>query len=162
MFGNVKNYYNHNLTEEGIGKTDVLVGAFMFLEKKVYDSVGGFDEDYFMYGEDIDLSYKLLKAGFDNYYYGETTVIHYKGESTLKDRSYAKRFYGAMQLFYKKHFSTNVFFDAAVWLGLKIAFMLRKPPTKHKAEVNSYVLISDNMDQELVKKLGANLQFKKD
>ena len=79
MFGNGKNYYANHLEQTDIGKVDILVGAFMFVKRDVYASVGGFDEDYFMYGEDIDISYKLIKQGFDNYYFGSTTVIHYKG-----------------------------------------------------------------------------------
>lgn len=149
MLGKVDKYYNNEVAINDIGKTDVLVGAFMFMTKNVYDAVGGFDEDYFMYGEDIDLSYKLIKAGFDNYYYGQSTIIHYKGESTLKDKSYARRFYGAMQLFYKKHFSHNVFFDVAVWMGLKIAFLLRQAPKKYKPTVQRYVFLSDQIHPKL-------------
>ena len=92
----------------------------MLLKKNVYDCVGGFDERYFMYGEYIDLSYSVLNAGYDNYYYGKTTIVHFKGESTLKDEVYAKRFYGAMQLFYKKHFKANLFFDIIVKLGVSL------------------------------------------
>ena len=105
LFGNGKNYYANHLNENETGKVDVLVGAFMFLKRDVYIKVKGFDEDYFMYGEDIDLSYKLLQSGFQNYYFGETTCIHYKGESTAKDKKYTERFYKAMKLFYKKHFN---------------------------------------------------------
>ncbi|MEM6687464.1 MAG: glycosyltransferase family 2 protein, partial [Bacteroidota bacterium] len=92
ILGNSNSGYYSELDKKEIGKVDILVGAFMLLKKSVYDTVGGFDEDYFMYGEDIDLSYKIRKAGFQNYYFGKTTVLHYKGESTLKDKTYAKRF----------------------------------------------------------------------
>jgi len=120
LIGLSKDYYVSNLKESEIGKSPVFVGAFMLLKRSLYEALGGFDERYFMYGEDIDLSYSILNAGFDNYYYGKTTVIHYKGESTLKDEVYAKRFYGAMQLFYKKYFKSNFLFDIAVSLGVKI------------------------------------------
>ena len=154
MLGRVKNYYAGHLKEDDIGKADVMVGAFMFLKKDVYEGVGGFDEDYFMYGEDIDLSYRLIKSGYDNYYYGETTVIHYKGESTLKDRKYAQRFYHAMQLFYKKHFSRNKLFDLLVWFGLQVAFWIRRTPKAKKSEIDHYVLVSLADYPELRKTLG--------
>ncbi len=124
--GNSTNYYANHVQENDIAKVDILVGAFMFMKRAVYNQLNGFDEDYFMYGEDIDLSYKAIKSGLDNYYLGTTSIIHYKGESTLKDKSYAKRFYGAMQIFYKKHFKSNMVFDVFVWLGIKLAFLFRK------------------------------------
>ncbi len=124
IFGNSKAYYANHLNENETGKVDILVGAFMFIKREFIMKVKGFDEDYFMYGEDIDLSYKVLKAGYNNYYFGETTVIHYKGESTLKDKHYANRFYGAMQIFYKKHFKKNVLFDMFVWLGITIGLFI--------------------------------------
>ena len=121
LIGNDQAYYANHVELEGIGDVDILVGAFMFVKKNVYDAVGGFDEDYFMYGEDIDLSYKVLKAGYRNIYFGASTIIHFKGESTLRDVSYAKRFYGAMQIFYKKHFNQNFIFNGLVWLAIKLA-----------------------------------------
>ena len=120
LIGLSSEYYVSDIKDNAIGKASVFVGAFMFLTKKRYQEVGGFDERYFMYGEDIDFSYSILKAGYDNYYYGKTTVIHYKGESTLKDEVYAKRFYGAMKLFYEKHFKPNFLFNLMVNLGVKI------------------------------------------
>ena len=120
LIGLSKEYYVSELKNEYIGKVPVFVGAFMLLKKNVYECVRGFDERYFMYGEDIDLSYSVLNAGYDNYYYGKTTIIHFKGESTLKDEVYAKRFYGAMELFYKKHFKANLFFDIIVKLGVSL------------------------------------------
>jgi len=125
LIGLSKRYYVSVLKDTDIGKASVFVGAFMFLTKKRYQEVGGLDERYFMYGEDIDFSYSILKAGYDNYYYGKTTVIHYKGESTLKDEVYAKRFYGAMKLFYKKHFKSNFLFNLMVNLGVKIIPLLK-------------------------------------
>jgi GT2 family glycosyltransferase len=124
ILGLSKSYYASEVSENSIAKTSIFVGAFMLLSKRVYQEVGGFDERYFMYGEDIDLSYSVINAGYDNYYYGKTSIIHYKGESTLKDAVYAKRFYGAMQLFYKNYFNTNVLFDVVVNLGVKIIPLL--------------------------------------
>src|SRR5690606_3882692 len=92
MLGKDKLYYSA-LSENQSGKVSVVTGAFMFVEKKKYLSLKGFDEDFFMYGEDIDLCYRAEKAGLENYYFADTTIIHYKGESTNKDKVYLKRFY---------------------------------------------------------------------
>ena len=87
---------------------DVLSGAFMVMRKETLDKVGLLDEDFFMYGEDIDLSYRITQSGYKNYYYPETTIIHYKGESTKKSSvNYVYVFYKAMAIFAKKHFETN-------------------------------------------------------
>src|SRR5690606_21248127 len=105
-------YYANHLSPTDTGEVDILVGAFMFLKKDIFYEVEGFDEDYFMYGEDIDLSYKVLQAGYQNIYFGKTAILHYKGESTLKDKTYVKRFHRAMQIFYNKHFKSHPFLDA--------------------------------------------------
>lgn len=126
MVGEASNYYANYLEPNSIGKVDVLVGAFMFMSRQRYLQVEGFDEDYFMYGEDIDLSYKLLKAGYKNYYFGKESVIHFKGESTVKDEVYRARFYGAMQLFYKKHFSNSKLTNLIVKAALKVAKRVHK------------------------------------
>lgn len=144
--GFTKAYYAHKIDPEAIGGVEVLVGAFMLVKKDVYQNVGGFDEDYFMYGEDIDLSYKILKAGYQNVYYGKTAIIHYKGESTVKDKVYARHFYGAMHIFYDKHFKTNRMIDVLVKLGIRLSgFYLKKyqgPPPKTK----TCVLLTNNSD----------------
>ncbi|WP_420572416.1 glycosyltransferase family 2 protein [Kordia sp.] len=147
ILGNKNSGYYSNLKEDEIGKIDILVGAFMLMKKEIYQKVGGFDEDYFMYGEDIDLSYKIKKAGFQNYYYGKTTVIHYKGESTLKDKTYAKRFYGAMQLFYKKHFKRNIIYDIAVTLGAKLIPLVSKPEKTTQKQVQKYIFVSNSVER---------------
>jgi N-acetylglucosaminyl-diphospho-decaprenol L-rhamnosyltransferase len=97
-------YYLGHLHEGSSHAVDILSGAFMIIKKTVLDLTGGFDEQFFMYAEDIDLSYRINKAGFKNYYLSGTTIIHFKGESTRKDFRYVKMFYSAMQLFMKKHF----------------------------------------------------------
>jgi len=153
VLGNGSAYYANHVSSEGTAKVDILVGAFMWLKKDVYESVGGFDEDYFMYGEDIDLSYKVVKAGYDNYYYGKITIIHFKGESTLKDAKYAQRFYGAMQIFYKKHFKQNLFFNAMVWLGIKSAQMLRKSSEEVELKPKRSYVYSTTIDHSLEKQL---------
>ena len=149
LFGNSKDYYANHLQENEVGEVAVLVGAFMLLKRDVYRAVGGFDEDYFMYGEDIDLSYRVLKAGYNNYYNGESSVIHFKGESTLKDTFYARRFYGAMQIFYKKHFKKNVLFDMLVWLGIRVVYVFRKMPINQQKKVSQYIFISDIVNEKL-------------
>lgn len=146
MMGWPKDYYANHLSPFDIGNVDVLVGAFMLLKKELFGEVGGFDEDYFMYGEDIDLSYKILKAGYQNIYYGETTILHYKGESTLKDKIYAKRFYGAMHVFYKKHFKTHSIFDVMVRFGIFFSKFLSKVPKEAKNEVNDHVVLTKSSD----------------
>ncbi|NNE30771.1 MAG: glycosyltransferase family 2 protein [Winogradskyella sp.] len=152
LLGNTKQYYN-SLNKDAIGEVEILVGAFMLVKKEVYTSVGGFDEDYFMYGEDIDLSYKIYKSGFKNYYYGKSTVIHFKGESTLRDAQYAKRFYGAMQIFYKKHFKKNPLFSIMVWLGIKLAYVFRSSSTIKPLFIKHTYVISKHIDKNLQAKL---------
>ncbi len=99
-------YHLGYLDENKINEVDVLAGAFMLLRKTTLDKIGLLDEDFFMYGEDIDLSYRIKKGGFKNYYFPETTIIHYKGESTKKGSlNYVKVFYNAMIIFAKKHFT---------------------------------------------------------
>ena len=159
ILGNSKDYYANHLSQQDLGEVNILVGAFMLIKKSAYDTVGGFDEDYFMYGEDIDLSYKVLTAGYKNYYYGETTVIHFKGESTLKDRTYARRFFGAMQIFYEKHFKQNLVFDMVVWLGIKLAFIFRRRNRKIYKTISEYIFVSNAMNKSLESKLPIKLSL---
>lgn len=98
-------YHLTYLDKDKIQEVEVLSGAFMIIRKSVLDKIGLLDEDYFMYGEDIDLSYRILKGGYKNYYYPETRIIHYKGESTKKTSiNYVFIFYKAMIIFAQKHF----------------------------------------------------------
>jgi GT2 family glycosyltransferase len=97
-------YYAGQIDSNQINKVDVLSGAFMFIRKSVWDSIKGLDEDFFMYGEDIDLSYRIQKAGYSNYYFPGVTIVHYKGESTSKGSlNYVIAFYKAMILYTRKH-----------------------------------------------------------
>ncbi|MES2838573.1 MAG: glycosyltransferase [Bacteroidota bacterium] len=99
-------YHLGYLDNDKIHAIDVLAGAFMLLRKSVIDKIGALDETFFMYGEDIDLSYRITLAGYKNYYYPETKIIHYKGESTKKSSvNYVFVFYQAMIIFATKHFS---------------------------------------------------------
>lgn len=126
LLGQDSRYYAEHLNPKEHGPVEVLVGAFMLMTKVIYDEVGGFDEDYFMYGEDIDLSYKITKAGYENYYFGEAVVLHYKGESTKRDDAYYDRFYGAMQIFYRKHLSQSKLEEKSVSLGVSMAKKLNR------------------------------------
>lgn len=102
-------YYLGHLHERKTSAVDVLCGAFMMVRRTVLEKTGGFDERYFMYGEDIDLSYQISLNGYRNYYFPEVTITHYKGESTnKKSRAYFDHFYGAMDLFVKKYFRSGV------------------------------------------------------
>jgi len=99
-------YHLSYLDQNKIHEVDILSGAFLLIRKTVTDRIGGLDESFFMYGEDIDISYRIIKAGYKNYYFPETRIIHYKGESTKKSSiNYVMVFYQAMIIFAKKHFS---------------------------------------------------------
>ncbi len=99
-------YHLGFLDNDKVHEIDVLSGAFMLVRKSVLDKIGLLDETFFMYGEDIDLSYRIRQAGFKNYYFPDTRIIHYKGESTKKSSiNYVLVFYNAMIIFARKHFS---------------------------------------------------------
>ncbi len=115
-------YYLGHLTENSNHEVDVLAGAFMMTPRKVLTLTGSFDEIFFMYGEDVDLSYRIQKAGFKNFYFAATSIIHFKGESTGKGSlNYVRLFYKAMSLFVKKHYSGSragifiFFIQVAIW-----------------------------------------------
>ena len=98
-------YHLGYLDKDENHEIEVLAGAFMLMRKSVLDEIGLLDEAFFMYGEDIDLSYRIIKGGYKNYYFSDTQIIHYKGESTKKGSlNYVKVFYNAMIIFAKKHF----------------------------------------------------------
>jgi GT2 family glycosyltransferase len=101
-------YHLGHLNKDEIHSVDVLAGAFMFLRKETLELTGYLDETFFMYGEDIDLSYRITQADYKNYYFPESTIIHYKGESTKKGSlNYVKMFYQAMIIFAGKHFTSR-------------------------------------------------------
>jgi GT2 family glycosyltransferase len=101
-------YHLGYLNEHETHEIEILSGAFMLMRKSVLDEIGLLDEAFFMYGEDIDLSYRIVKAGHKNYYFPDTKIIHYKGESTKKSSvNYVFVFYRAMIIFAQKHFSQN-------------------------------------------------------
>ena len=116
-------YHLGFLDKEETHEVDVLSGAFMLLRRAALTGVGLLDEDYFMYGEDIDLSYRLTRGGWQNWYFPGVRILHYKGESTKRTSvNYVFVFYRAMVIFARKHFATSqaglfsVLINAAIWL----------------------------------------------
>ncbi len=148
LFGKSSNYYATQIEENSIARVDVLSGAFMMIKRSIFNEVKGFDEDYFMFGEDIDLSYKIVNAGYQNFYYGESTILHFKGESSVKDVSYFKNFYGAMQLFYKKHFDENKFINAIGKIAIEgfifYKTWIRRNIDKNSKIIKNIILIGEN------------------
>lgn len=104
---NSKSYYRNDIEENAVAEVEVLTGAFLLAKKDVYEKIGGLDEAYFMYGEDIDLCYTFLRNGYKNFYYGKVSILHHKGESTIKNEVYLNRFYGAMQIFIDKYYKES-------------------------------------------------------
>lgn len=146
LLGNDSQYYFNEIDKDARGPVEVLVGAFMFCKKEVYEDCGGFDERYFMYGEDIDLSYTALQKGYENYYLGDLKVIHFKGESTVKDKQYFQRFYGAMGLFYDKYFKQSVLEKKAIDLMIKGMIAVKSNSQSDKIIDHELVLVSDQSD----------------
>jgi GT2 family glycosyltransferase len=125
-------YHLGYLDKDKINEVEILSGAFMFMRKEALEKTGLLDEEFFMYGEDIDLSYRIIKAGYKNYYYPETRIIHYKGESTKKSSvNYVFVFYNAMVIFARKHFSQknarlfSFLINLAIWLRASFAILSR-------------------------------------
>ena len=122
MLGFSKRYYMKHLPWDEPGRIDIISGAFCLLRREAINKVGALDEDFFMYGEDIDLSYRLLKGGYENWYV-PASIVHYKGESTVKSSyRYVHVFYQAMLIFFRKHYGHLSFF---VTLPIKIAIYFR-------------------------------------
>lgn len=132
-------YHLGYLNQEENHQIDILSGAFMMIRKSVIDEIGDLDEHFFMYGEDIDLSYRITKAGYRNYYLADTSIIHYKGESTKKSSiNYVVVFYKAMVIFARKHFSQknarlfSILINFAIYIRAFLAILSRT--------VNSFIL----------------------
>lgn len=153
-------YYAQHLDENENGEVEILVGAFMFMKRDLYQQVSGFDEDCFMYSDDIDLSYRVLKEGKSNYYFHETTVIHYKGESTIKDGIYMKRFQEAMQFFYKKHFAASVVFSLFMKAGIVFFSFVKMFQGQPKLRIRPKSFIFYSSNKEIANKLSLIFQNK--
>ena len=119
MLGFTKRYYMSHLSWDEPGRIEVVSGAFFMLRRKALDQVGLLDEDFFMYGEDIDLSYRLLKGGWENWYH-PSDIVHFKGESTQKSSfRYVHVFYQAMLIFFRKHYGhQSILFTLPVKLAI--------------------------------------------
>lgn len=125
-------YYLGHLSNEETHEIEILSGAFMWMRKEALDKVGLLDEAFFMYGEDIDLSWRIIQGGYKNYYFPHTRIIHYKGESTKKGSlNYVFVFYQAMIIFAKKHFEAqhaklfSMFIQIAIYLRAALAILMR-------------------------------------
>jgi GT2 family glycosyltransferase len=124
----ISRYHLGHLHKNENHEVEVLAGAFMMIKRDVLNSVGSFDETFFMYGEDIDLSYRIQKSGFKNYYVADAEIIHFKGESTRQgSMNYVQLFYAAMSIFAKKHYGgakAGIFqlsIQIAIWIRAFIA-----------------------------------------
>lgn len=139
-------YHLGHLPERETHPAPILSGAFLLAGKEVLDRTGGFDERFFMYAEDIDLSYRIEQAGYTNYYLAETTILHFKGESTRKDARYVKIFYKAMSQFRRKHFNGvlpglfNGGVEAGIWLraGVTAAVQFSRKTSKGRVSHAAY------------------------
>jgi len=124
LFPKSKLFAKYNLTyldENQTYEVDAISGSFMMLRKEVYEKVGGFDEQFFMYGEDLDLCYRIQKAGYKIYYVHTTQIIHYKGESTKRSSlDETKIFYQAMHLFVKKHLSSSLIVEMILRFAIAV------------------------------------------
>lgn len=155
-------YHLGFLNNDMIHEVDVLSGAFMLMRKKTLDKVGLLDENFFMYGEDIDLSYRITKGGFKNYYFPETRIIHYKGESTKKSSvNYVFVFYNAMIIFAKKHFSQGnarlfsflinlaIYFRAGISLFVRLIKQLTIPAIDASIIFTGFYFIINYYEQNI-------------
>ncbi len=137
---NLNQYYLGHLSSDENHQIEILSGAFMWMRKSALNEVGLLDESYFMYGEDIDLSWRLLQGGWENHFFASTSIIHYKGESTKKGSlNYVLVFYKAMQIFARTHFSGGqvralllliqlaIYVRAALAIGARAFRMIQLP-----------------------------------
>ena len=147
-------YYLQHLPVNEPAQVEIISGAFMMVKREVVEKMGVFDEDYFMYCEDTDLSYRMLKAGYHNYYL-PTQILHYKGESTRqKTYSYVNNFYKAIFIFFKKHFNSHlillrIFFYMAIYVIAagsflkstykQLAYQIKKRIAPHKTQLLCFV-----------------------
>ena len=158
-------YYMQYLDKEEANPIEIISGAYMMLRHKTIKKTGALDEDFFMYGEDIDLSYRILKSGYRNYYM-PLRILHYKGESTNKSSyRYVHTFYRAMQLFFKKHYShysliVSLPINIAIWTRALLAYVgnqfVHRKVTQETPSINCIVLGS----KQAIEEAGSILQEK--
>jgi N-acetylglucosaminyl-diphospho-decaprenol L-rhamnosyltransferase len=156
-------YYLGHTGENENCPVDVLSGAFMMVRKKILDIIGGFDEQFFMYAEDIDLCRRIQNAGYLNYYLADTTIIHFKGESTRRDFRYVRLFYKAMSQFTRKYFKGGLSFiftallDMAIWLRAGISLISQLFKSKKKGGKQTGIKIFLKGEPGPVKRLAGKL-----
>jgi GT2 family glycosyltransferase len=157
-------YYEPHVKEKDIHSIEVVAGAFMMVNRSLLQSLGGFDERFFMYGEDIDLCYRITLKGLTNYYLGNQTIIHFKGESTIRNAGYVEQFYRAMAQFLDKHFRDRYsdFQLGLVHSGIRIRKLLahvytgRRTTDKATSSIINAVLTGDKISRaELSSKIGS-------
>lgn len=131
-----------HLDENEVGEVDCLMGAFMLMPRHVLDQVGLLDEDFFMYGEDIDLCYRIKEGGYKIMYYPEASIIHYKGGSSKKRRTKViYDFHNAMWIFYKKHYikTYSLWINSLVYVGIWAKYALEIGKNAMKSSGNKSV-----------------------
>lgn len=128
LFPKSKTFASYNQSFRSIDETyyvDALIGAFMFCRKEVIDKLGGFDKDFFMYGEDLDLCFRAAKSGWKTAYVHTTSIIHYKGESTKRSSiNEVKHFYEAMVIYAQKHYSKSGLYLFLLKMGISLRFVI--------------------------------------
>ena len=167
LFPSSKSFAGYNLghlDQRGIFKVDALAGAFLMARRNILNNLGGFDEQFFMYAEDIDLSKRMRDAGYENYYLGNLTILHFKGESTKRDRKYVELFYKAMNQYVEKHYKsagsklTVSLMNMGIRMRRSIAKANTKPSDQNARLPATINLVGDKEEIELLKqKLPATL-----
>lgn len=164
-------YYMQYLDNKEVNEIDIVSGAFMFIRKSILSDIGLLDETFFMYGEDVDISYRSLLAGYKNYYI-PTSILHYKGESTKKSSiGYVNAFHKAMIIFFRKHFSrNNILLEVMMSCAIEVkavgsfirnkVFAVRESMTKPKPDF--YLLVSDGYNLNQLKDIAAKNNIKYD
>ncbi len=160
LFPKWRLFSKYNQTFRSIDETyyiDAVIGAFMFCRAEIFDKVGLFDEDYFMYGEDIDLCYRTKSLGYEIAYVHKTSIIHYKGESTKRSSiNGLKHFYEAMEIFSKKHFSKSSLFLKFIKLGILLRSIIARF-LKYKKEI--FLVFFDVLTINLTFIIGTKIRF---
>jgi N-acetylglucosaminyl-diphospho-decaprenol L-rhamnosyltransferase len=157
-------YYAGHLSAYKNNPVPILSGAFMMVKKTVLQQTGGFDEAFFMYGEDVDLSYRITQLGYSNYYIADSAIIHFKGESTRKDSKYVKMFYKAMKIFVKKHYNNkpaflffiNLAIGAATVMALLGKWVKPKGMPVVKTNLNSLIVATPTEAEGIMRLLNNN------
>ncbi len=160
LFPRWKLFAQYNQTYRDINQTyniDAVIGAFMFCRKEIFEKIGLFDEEYFMYGEDLDLCYRAKLAGYQVAYVHTTSIIHYKGESTKRSSiNELKHFYEAMEIFAKKHFSKSNLFLQFIKFGILLRSLIARI-VKYRKEI--FLVLSDILIINLTFIVGTKIRF---